>query len=114
MFCLAVNSDFSTRMVLPICSLKPGQTFFYPYKRIHFSSANIYRDEFIATIPETERHDMLLAYHAQLNSVDDDTRLKAAKAWSKWESVNSTVSDSIGTHLLRTCQDVDVKVACKC
>ncbi|KAF8591077.1 proline iminopeptidase [Ramaria rubella] len=42
-------------------------------------------DEYIAPIPEEERHDMILAYHAQLNSVDEETRLKAAKAWSKWE-----------------------------
>lgn len=43
------------------------------------------RDEFVAPIPEAERGDLVLAYHAQLNSVDDETRLKAAKAWSKWE-----------------------------
>lgn len=46
-------------------------------------------DEFIAPIPEPERHDMMLAYHAQLNSVDDLTRLTAAKAWSKWELTTS-------------------------
>ncbi|RXW15284.1 hypothetical protein EST38_g10571 [Candolleomyces aberdarensis] len=42
-------------------------------------------EEFVAPIPEEERHDMILAYHAQLNSVDEETRLRAAKAWSKWE-----------------------------
>jgi len=42
-------------------------------------------EEFLAPIPEAERHDMILAYHAQLNSVDDQTRLRAAKAWAKWE-----------------------------
>jgi len=46
-------------------------------------------DEFIAPIPEAERRDMLLAYHAQLNSVDEETRIKAAKAWSKWEMSTS-------------------------
>jgi len=46
-------------------------------------------DEFIAPIPESERHDMVLAYHAQLNSTDDETRLRAAKAWSKWEMSTS-------------------------
>lgn len=45
------------------------------------------RDEYIAPIPEEERQDMVLAYHAQLNSVDEETRLRAAKAWSKWEYV---------------------------
>ncbi|KAF9477916.1 prolyl aminopeptidase serine peptidase [Pholiota conissans] len=42
-------------------------------------------DEYIAPIPETERKDMMLAYHAQLNSADEETRTKAAKAWAKWE-----------------------------
>lgn len=28
---------------------------------------------------------MMTAYHAQLNSADEETRLRAAKAWSKWE-----------------------------
>ncbi|KII85021.1 hypothetical protein PLICRDRAFT_45127 [Plicaturopsis crispa FD-325 SS-3] len=46
-------------------------------------------EEYIAPIPEAERHDMVLAYHAQLNSVDDATRAKAAKAWTKWEMVTS-------------------------
>ncbi|ETW83268.1 epoxide hydrolase [Heterobasidion irregulare TC 32-1] len=46
-------------------------------------------DEFVAPIPEAERGDLVLAYHAQLNSVDDETRLKAAKAWSKWEMATS-------------------------
>ena len=43
------------------------------------------RDEYLAPIPEAERKDLILAYHAQLNSADEETRLKAAKAWSKWE-----------------------------
>ncbi|KAH9949978.1 proline iminopeptidase [Amylocystis lapponica] len=42
-------------------------------------------EEYIAPIPEAERHDMILAYHAQLNSEDEETRITAAKAWSKWE-----------------------------
>jgi len=32
---------------------------------------------------------MILAYHAQLNSVDDQTRITAAKAWTKWEKSTS-------------------------
>jgi len=44
-----------------------------------------FRDEYLAPIPEAERRDLILAYHAQLNSVDEETRTKAAKAWSKWE-----------------------------
>lgn len=45
------------------------------------------RDEYIAPIPEAERKDMMLAYHAQLNSADEETRTNAAKAWAKWEYV---------------------------
>jgi hypothetical protein len=43
------------------------------------------REEYLAPIPESERGDLILAYHAQLNSMDDETRLNAARAWSKWE-----------------------------
>lgn len=32
---------------------------------------------------------MMLAYHAQLNSADDETRLRAARAWTKWEMSTS-------------------------
>jgi proline iminopeptidase len=46
-------------------------------------------DEYIAPIPEAERSDLMLAYHAQLNSVDEETRIRAAKAWSKWEMTTS-------------------------
>jgi len=48
-------------------------------------------DEFVAPIPEAERKDIILAYHAQLNSVDEETRLRAAKAWSKWEMSTSAL-----------------------
>ncbi|EKM58262.1 uncharacterized protein PHACADRAFT_193386 [Phanerochaete carnosa HHB-10118-sp] len=46
-------------------------------------------DDYISPIPEAERHDMVLAYHAQLNSADDETRLRAAKAWTRWEMFTS-------------------------
>ncbi|KAI5119416.1 hypothetical protein M0805_009867 [Coniferiporia weirii] len=46
-------------------------------------------EEYIAIIPEAERKDMVLAYHAQLNATDDETRVKSAKAWAKWEMSTS-------------------------
>jgi len=46
-------------------------------------------DEYVAPVPEAERGDMVLAYHAQLNSADEEVRLRAAKAWSKWEMATS-------------------------
>ncbi|KAF9449512.1 prolyl aminopeptidase serine peptidase [Macrolepiota fuliginosa MF-IS2] len=42
-------------------------------------------DEYLAPIPESERDDLMKAYHKRLNSDDEDTRSTAAKAWSKWE-----------------------------
>jgi proline iminopeptidase len=46
-----------------------------------------YRDDYIAPIPESERGDMIKAYHPRLTSDDEKTRLLAAKAWSKFEYV---------------------------
>ena len=40
-------------------------------------------------IPENERGDLIKAYHSRLTSDDDDKRLAAAKAWSKWEMTTS-------------------------
>ena len=46
------------------------------------------REEYLAPIPEAERKDMVLAYHAQLNAVEEGVRLNAARALSKWEFVS--------------------------
>jgi proline iminopeptidase len=46
-------------------------------------------EDYLAPIPDAERSDMILAYHAQLNSADEETRITAAKAWAKWEMVTS-------------------------
>ena len=50
-----------------------------------------YRDEYVAPIPEAERHDLMLGYNAQLNAgaADEETRLVAAHAWTKWEFTTS-------------------------
>ena len=45
------------------------------------------RDDYLAPIPEDERGDLVLAYHARLNSADDEVRKNAARAWSLWECV---------------------------
>jgi len=44
-----------------------------------------YRD----LIPESERGDMMAAYHARLTSDDESVRLAAAQAWSIWEGGTS-------------------------
>ena len=48
----------------------------------------VYPDEwenFIAPIPEGERHDLMAAYHKRLTGDDVERQLQAAKAWSMWE-----------------------------
>ncbi|KAG2149115.1 proline iminopeptidase [Suillus bovinus] len=46
-------------------------------------------EEYLAPIPEAERHDMMKAYHSRLNSSDANVSLAAAKAWAKWEMATS-------------------------
>lgn len=43
-------------------------------------------DKFRELIPIAERGDMMGAYHRLLTSADPATRLRAAQAWSRWES----------------------------
>ncbi|EFI27876.1 prolyl aminopeptidase serine peptidase merops family s33 [Coprinopsis cinerea okayama7 len=66
---------------------KSELTFFYQNGASHlFPEA---WDEYLEPIPESERGDMMLAYHKQLNSPDEAVRMRAAKAWSKWEMSTS-------------------------
>jgi proline iminopeptidase len=46
-------------------------------------------DEYVRVIPESERNDMLGAYHRRLTSEDKAVRLEAARAWSIWEGSTS-------------------------
>ncbi|KAF7796611.1 hypothetical protein EIP86_007793 [Pleurotus ostreatoroseus] len=46
-------------------------------------------DDFVAPIPEAERDDIMKAYHAQLNSENEEVRIRAARAWSRWEMTTS-------------------------
>lgn len=46
-------------------------------------------DQYLEQIPENERGDMVSAYYKRLTSENADVRLKAAKAWSKWEAATS-------------------------
>ena len=47
--------------------------------------------EFLSPIPESERSNLLQAYHRRLNGADDEIRLAAARAWSVWEGATSTL-----------------------
>ena len=44
---------------------------------------------YVAPIPESERHDLISAFHSRLTSEDSDVRLSAARAWSVWEASTS-------------------------
>ena len=43
-------------------------------------------EEYVRIIPESERHDLIGAYHRRLTSDDVSVRLQAARAWSIWEA----------------------------
>jgi proline iminopeptidase len=51
-------------------------------------------EEFLAPIPESERGDLLRAYHRLLTSEDGKVRLRAARAWSIWEGKTSCLVPS--------------------
>jgi proline iminopeptidase len=47
--------------------------------------------EFIAPIPQSERHDLLNAHHRRLTGTDEVARMASAKAWSLWEGRAATL-----------------------
>ncbi len=42
-------------------------------------------EEYIAPVSPSERHKMVHAYYRLLTDANEETRLKAAQAWSRWE-----------------------------
>jgi proline iminopeptidase len=46
-------------------------------------------EEYLAPIPESERDDLVAAYHKRLTSEDATVRQEAARAWSVWEGSTS-------------------------
>ena len=46
-------------------------------------------EEYIAVIPKNQRNNLVKAYYKQLTSKNLDIRIRAAKAWSNWESRTS-------------------------
>ncbi len=51
-------------------------------------------EDYLAVIPAEERHDLVAAYHRRLTGSDEAERLRAAKAWSKWEDSTITMMPS--------------------
>jgi proline iminopeptidase len=50
-----------------------------------------YWEGFLEPIPDTERGDLVSAYYSQLTGSDEVARMAAAKAWSLWEGLASTL-----------------------
>jgi len=55
-----------------------------------------YWADYLAPIPETERGDMVSAYHRRLTGQDEVARMAAAKAWSEWEGRTATLLPNPG------------------
>jgi len=53
-------------------------------------------ERYVAAIPEGERSDLLSAFHARLMSPDRETRLKAARAWARWEGETISMAGPAG------------------
>jgi proline iminopeptidase len=51
-------------------------------------------ENYLAVIPVAEHGDLMQAYYKRLTSSDPAVRLRAAKAWSLWEAVTSTLRPS--------------------
>jgi len=43
-------------------------------------------EDFVSVIPERERDDIIGAYYRRLTQSDEEEKLAAARAWSRWES----------------------------
>ncbi|WP_219471477.1 prolyl aminopeptidase [Nonomuraea rhizosphaerae] len=48
-------------------------------------------EQFVAPIPAEERGDLIAAFRARLEGDDDEARLAAAEAWSRWEGGTVTL-----------------------
>ncbi len=53
-----------------------------------------YWQDYLAPIPEEERHDMMAAYYRRLTGEDEMARMTAARAWSLWEGRTATLQPS--------------------
>ena len=51
-----------------------------------------YWQDFVAPIPESERHDLLHAHYRRLTGEDEVARMRSAEAWSVWEGRSATLT----------------------
>lgn len=88
------HAERVTEMVLRgIFMIRPQEIrWFYQY-----GASEIFPDEwelFIEPIPESERDDLLTAYHRRLTGPDEEIRLQVARAWARWEGITSLLHPS--------------------
>jgi len=58
-------------------------------------ASNIFPDayeRYVSAIPQAERSDLVSAFHKRLTSDDWETRLKAARAWARWEGETISIA----------------------
>ncbi len=53
-------------------------------------------ERFLEPIPQTERGDLIAAYHRRLTSPDREQRLAACRAWSRWEGATLSLTPDAG------------------
>ena len=53
-----------------------------------------YWQDFVRPVPESQRDNMLNAYHQILTGEDEVLKLRAAKAWSVWEGMTATLQSN--------------------
>lgn len=79
------HPDSVTELVLRgIFTLRQSELDWY----YQYGASRIFPDEwekFIAPIPESERDNLMQAYHKRLTGDDQSVQLEAARAWSMWE-----------------------------
>lgn len=62
-------------------------------------ASNVFPDAFaryLKPIPETERGDLVAAFHRRLTSPDRETRIAAARAWARWEGETISLAGPAG------------------
>ncbi len=61
-------------------------------------------ERYLATIPASERGDLLSAYHRRLTADDEATRIEAARSWSVWEGATSFLHQD-AAHIASSAED---------
>jgi proline iminopeptidase len=80
-----------TEMVLRgIFTLRPFELYWYYQEGASLLFPDLW-ERFVEPIPEDERDDLIVAFHARLNDPDPAVRLPAARAWSVWEASTITL-----------------------